>query len=221
MTKMNARFLHAGRAWLASLLLATGAAQAAAPAVTLQDGVNYKRLEPAVPTNVAPGKAEVVEVFWYACGHCFLIEPKLDTWERAGKPASAQLVRMPATWNDILKTHARVFYTAELLGKLPAMHTEIFREVNVKGNRLDTPAAIQAYFVAHGVSQADFQKAWSSFAVESKVRRAEDLNRRYKITATPTIVVNGKYVTDVGMAGSEEKLFQVINALLDLDKPKG
>ncbi|MCK7513564.1 MAG: hypothetical protein MZV70_62445 [Desulfobacterales bacterium] len=26
---------------------------------------------PPVPTSVAPGKVEVVEVFWYACGHCY------------------------------------------------------------------------------------------------------------------------------------------------------
>lgn len=214
MTSIHAA--RAARALLAGLLLAAGAVQAAAPAITLQDGVNYKRLEPAVPLNVTPGKAEVVEVFWYACGHCYLLEPKLATWERAGKPSNVELMRLPATWNDTLKTHARLFYTAELLGKLPAWHAELFREVNVKGNRLDTPAAMQAYFVAHGVAAADFQKAYSSFAVESKVRRAEDLNRRYKITGTPTVIVNGKYVTDVGMAGSEEKLFQVIGALLAL-----
>jgi thiol:disulfide interchange protein DsbA len=212
---MSINAVRAARALLASLALAIGAVQAA-PAIALQDGVNYKRLEPAVPLNVAPGKAEVVEVFWYACGHCYLLEPRLETWERTGKPANVQLMRLPATWNDTLKTHARLFYTAELLGKLPAWHADLFREINVKGNRLDTPAAMQAYFVAHGVSAADFQKAYSSFAVESKLRRAEDLNRRYKITATPTVIVNGKYVTDVGMAGSEEKLFQVIGALLAL-----
>jgi len=200
-----ARLLVAGLA----LVLAASAAQAA----ELTAGVNYKLLEPAQPTEVAPGKVEVVEVFWYACGHCYLLEPKLETWERSAKPAYVQLVRMPATWNETLKTHARLFYTAELLGKLPQLHSDIFREINVKGDRLDSPQSIQAYFLARGVSKADFEKAFSSFAVESKVRRADDMNRRYKITATPSFIVNGKYMTDVQMAGSEEKLFEVINAL--------
>ena len=205
------RVIRVGRPLIASLavLLAASAAQAA----ELTEGVNYKLLQPPQPTEVAPGKVEVVEVFWYACGHCYLLEPKLETWERTGKPAYVQLTRLPATWNETLKTHARVFYTAELLGKLPQLHSDIFREVNLKGNRLDSPQSIEAYFVSHGVSKADFDKAFSSFAVESKVRRAEDLNRRYKITGTPTVVIDGKYVTDVGMAGSEEKLFQVIDAL--------
>jgi protein dithiol oxidoreductase (disulfide-forming) len=208
-------FRLAGPLVAAAILLAT-AEQAAA--LDLTEGTQYKLLRPPVATEVAPGQVEVVEVFWYACGHCYLLEPKLEAWEKNGRPPYVKLVRLPATWNEMLKTHARVFYTAELLGKLPALHAEIFREINVKGNRLDTPESIGAFFTSHGVSKADFDKAFSSFAVESKLRRAEDLNRRYKITATPTVIVNGKYTTDVGMAGSEEKLFQVINELAAREK---
>ncbi len=199
----------------ALLLLATGGASAAEP----QQGVQYKVLQPAQPTNVAPGKVEVVEVFWYACGHCYLLEPKLEAWDRKGRPADAQLVRVPATWNNTLKTHARVFYTMELLGR-PDLHAEIWREINVKHNRLDTPAAIETFFTSHGVSKTDFQKAFAGFAVDTKVMKAEDLNRRYKITGTPTVVVNGKYVTDVSMAGGENELFQVVNALVAKERPK-
>jgi len=197
------------------MLLAAGTASAA---FTPQQGVNYKLLTPAQPTSVAPGKVEVVEVFWYACGHCYLLEPKLEAWSRSGKPANAELVRLPATWNNSLKTHARLFYTMELLGK-QNLNAEIWREINLKGNRLDTPAAIETFFTSRGVSKADFQRAFASFAVDSKIMKAEDLNRRYKITATPTVIVNGKYVTDVGMAGSEDRLFEVINALVAKEKP--
>ena len=197
------------------MLLAAGTASAA---FTPQQGVNYKLLTPAQPTSVAPGKVEVVEVFWYACGHCYLLEPKLEAWNRNGRPADAELVRLPATWNNALKTHARVFYTMELLGK-QNLNAEIWREINLKGNRLDTPAAIESFFTSRGVSKAEFQKAFASFAVDSKIMKAEDLNRRYKITGTPTVIVNGKYVTDVGMAGSEDKLFEVINALVAKEKP--
>ena len=189
-------------------------------AVDLVEGVTYKTLKPAVPTNVAPGKVEVVEVFWYACGHCYLLEPKLEAWEKKGKPANVELIRMPAVWNEVLKTHARLFYTIEILGR-PELNNEAFREINVRGNRLDTPEKIEAFFTARGVSKADFQKAFSGFAVESKLARATDLNKRYRITSTPTVVVNGKYVTDAGMAGGEDKLFQVINALAAREKPAG
>ena len=210
---MNTRTvaIRARQALLAGvMLLAAGAASAA---IELQQGVNYKLLQPVQPTNVAPGKVEVVEVFWYACGHCYLLEPKLEAWNRKGRPANAELVRLPATWNNVLKTHARLYYTMELLGK-HSLNPEIWREINAKGNRLDSPEKIESFFTSRGVSKADFQRTFASFAMDSKVAKAEDLNRRYKITGTPTIVVNGKYVTDVGMAGGEDKLFEVVNALV-------
>lgn len=208
---------RAGRLAVAGLLLlAAGASQA----VTLTQDGNFKLIEPPQATSVAPSKVEVVEVFWYACGHCFIIQPKVENWARTGKAPYVELTRMPATWNETLKTHARLFYTVELLGK-PQLHNEIFREINIKRNMLNTPELIAAFFVAHGVPEASFQKVFSSFAVESKLRRAEDMNRRYKITGTPTFVVNGKYWTDVGLSGSEDKLFEVLNALAARDKPKG
>jgi len=214
---MNTLISRIARPIVAGLVVL--AAQSAL-AADLVEGVQYKTLKPAVPTNVAPGKVEVVEVFWYACGHCYLLEPKLAAWEKKGKAPYVEVIRMPAVWNELLKTHARLFYTIEILGK-PELHDEAFREINVRGNRLDTPAKIEAFFTARGVPKADFQKAFSGFAVESKLARAADLNKRYRITSTPTVVVNGKYVTDAGMAGGEDKLFQVINALAARDKPAG
>jgi thiol:disulfide interchange protein DsbA len=214
---MNTSIARFARPLLAALTLLAGPFAFAAGPV---EGVNYKPLRPAVPTNVAPGKVEVVEVFWYACGHCYALEPKIEAWERKGKPANVELVRMPAVWNDLLKTHARLFYTIEVLGK-PELHAEAFREINVRGNRLDTPEKIEAFFTSRGVSKADFQKTFSGFAVESKLARAADLNRRYRIASTPTVVVNGKYVTDVSMAGGEDKLFELINTLAAQEKPAG
>jgi thiol:disulfide interchange protein DsbA len=193
------------------LLLVAGTASAAG--FEPKQGVHYKLLQPPQPTNVSPGKVEVVEAFWYACGHCYLLEPKLEAWDRSGRPANAQLVRLPATWNPTLKTHAQLFYTAEALRK-PNLQAEIWREINVRRNMLDTPQAIEAFFKSRGVSKAEFQQAWSGFTVDSALKRAVDLNRRYRITSTPTVIVAGKYVTDAGMAGSEDRLFQVINALV-------
>jgi protein dithiol oxidoreductase (disulfide-forming) len=200
----------------AALILVGQAALAAAPV----EGVNYKLLKPAVPTNVAPGKVEVVEVFWYACGHCYLLEPKIAAWERKGKAPYVEVVRMPAVWNEVLKTHARLFYTIEVLGKRE-LHDEVFREINVRGNRLETPEKIEAFLVSKGVPKADFQKTFTGFAVESKLSRAVDLNRRYRISSTPTVIVNGKFVTDVSMAGGEAQLFEVIGALAAREKPAG
>jgi len=212
---MNTLISRIARPLVAGLaVLAAQVSLAAGPV----EGQQYNALRPTVPTNVAPGKVEVVEVFWYACGHCYLLEPKLEAWNRKGRAPYVQLVRMPAVWNDVLKLHARLFYTIEVLGR-PDLNDVIFREINVKGNRLETPQKIEAFMVSQGIAKTDFQKTFNGFAVESKLARAVDLNKRYRITSTPTVVVNGKYVTDASMAGGEEQLFQVINQLAAREKP--
>ena len=190
-----------------------GGATTSPTSAKFKEGTNYQKLVPAQPTSVAPGKVEVVEVFWYGCGHCYALDPAIESWRAKTKPAHVEFVRVPAMWNETLRMHARVFYTAELLGKLEEMHTPIFREIHNKGNGLNTVEKITTLFREHGVSADEFQKAFSGFAVETKLQRADALNRRYRIDSVPAMIVNGKYKTDVGMAGGEPQLFQLIGEL--------
>jgi len=178
-----------------------------------KEGTNYSKVVPAQPTSAGPDKVEVLEVFWYGCGHCFALDPAIESWRAKGKPSYVEFVRVPAMWNEATRMHARLFYTVELLGKLEELHTPIFREINVNGDPLNTVEKIGAFLREHGVSNDEFQKAFSSFAVENKLQRADFLNRRYRIESVPTVIVNGKYKTDLGMAGGEQQLFSLIGEL--------
>jgi len=178
-----------------------------------KEGTNYRKVVPAQPTNVAPGKVEVVEFFWYGCGHCFALDPAMETWRAKSKPQYVEFTRVPAMWNDALRMHARLYYTAEALGKLDELHSAIFREIHVNNNQLSTLPQITAFFKQHGVGPDDFQKAFASFAVESKLQRADFLNRRFGIDSVPQVAVNGKYLTDQGKAGGEPELFQLVQEL--------
>jgi protein dithiol oxidoreductase (disulfide-forming) len=190
-------------------------AAAAKPATSAQfkEGVHYQKLVPAQPSSTSPDKVEVVEVFWYGCPHCFALDPALESWRNKGKAAYVEFIRVPAMWDDRLRIHARIFYTAEQLGQLDTLHALIFREINIAGSQLNSKDAVAAFFQQHGVSAQDFDKTFSSFAVESKLQRADFLNRRYRVQAVPMFVVNGKYTTDVGMAGGEQQLLKLINEL--------
>ena len=81
-------------------------------------GKNYNQLVPSQPTDSAAGKVEVVEVFWYGCGHCYHFDPYLENWRKKGRPAFVDFRRVPVMWNDINRQHARLFYVLQALGKL-------------------------------------------------------------------------------------------------------
>jgi thiol:disulfide interchange protein DsbA len=193
-------------------LVATAPAADAPTTGRFELGVHYLRLSPTQPTSSNPDQVEVCEVFWYACPHCAAFDPLLERW-RETKQDYVNFIRVPAVWNDELLIHARAFYAAEELGKSQEMHAEFFREIHERNNRLNTEAKLQEFFGRFGVDAATFTAAFNSFAVQAKLQRADELNRRYRISSVPTIVVNGKYTTDAPMVGSYEELLVLVDEL--------
>lgn len=191
----------------------TQIAPAAPTSSQWKEGVNYRVLVPTQPTSALPGQIEVTEAFWYGCPHCNALDPLLESWRKQGKAGYISFVRLPMMWSAVHRTHARMFYTAELLGKLDELHAQLFAEIHNNHDPLSTQEQIQAFFVSHGVSKEDFTRAFASFAVEASLKRAEALGLRYQIESVPTVIINGKYVTDVAMAGGQQQLIALINEL--------
>lgn len=184
-----------------------------------KEGQHFHRLVPTQPTVGGADKVEVAEVFWYGCAHCNDFEPFINGWA-AKKPANTRFVRIPAMWNPLVKLHAQLFYTEEVLAKTGKLadpkvfHAAVFNEYHQRGNRLTSEDAIGELFARFGVSQEDFRNTWGSFEVAQKLRVAEDLGRRYGITGVPAVVVNGKYRSGGAEAGSYPKLLEVIDELV-------
>lgn len=198
-------------------------AQDRLPAGQWKPGVNYKPLVPAQPTSTTSGKVEIVEVFWYGCSHCYALDPFLETWKK-NKPAYVEFVRVPVMWGPIHKAHAKFFYTLQALGRDKDLHTKVFDTIHRTGNGLvgeDDAASFKtqlAFAKANGISEADFTKAYNSFGVATAMQRAAQLTRSYQVEGVPLMVVNGKYVTDVGMAGGHSKLLELLNSLAAAEK---
>jgi thiol:disulfide interchange protein DsbA len=207
----------------ATVAASTPSAFAATPSgpTLWEEGVNYTRLVPAQPTAVPAGQVEVLEFFWYACPHCYGIDPLVESWKKT-KPAYISFSRVHVMWNEGHRSLARLYYTLESLGKLDQLHSEVFKEIHVKGNPLvasdPTNEAeserIQTVFVRKfGISENDFKKAYHSFAVETALQRADELVQRYRVDGVPRFVVNGKYIADVATAGSPERLISLVGDL--------
>ena len=206
---------------IAAAVAATTPSVAAAIPSRWIDGKNYATLVPAQPTSASPDKVEVVEVFWYGCPHCFAIDASLEAWRNKTKAPYVEFTRVPVMWGPVHKAHARLFYTIAALGKLEQLHSVTFREIHVKNNLLvsrtgdeqETEQLQKRFLTENGVSAAEFDKTYRSFSVESKLARADELSKRYKVAGVPFFVVNGKYTTDVGMSGGEPQLLTLIDDL--------
>jgi thiol:disulfide interchange protein DsbA len=202
-----------------SILLAVAESPAAAREWQFKEGEHYTRMVPTQPTVGGADKIEVSEFFWYGCPHCYDMEPYINKWAE-NKDPNVRFVRIPATWNALVRLHAQMYYTEEVLVrngviKDPAEFRDaLFQEYHRRGNRMTSEDAIFKVFARFGVTEEQFRGTWNSFEVNQKLRVADDLARRYSITSVPAVVVNGKYRSGAAEAGSYAKLMELIDELV-------
>lgn len=197
---------------LALLALACSAQDKPAP---FAEGKQYKlvRIE-AKPVD--PKRITVEEFFWYGCEHCFHFEPFIGAWA-AKKSPDVDFIRIPASLGRAEGiAHQKAFYAAEALGLGDKIHAPLFNAIHTKRQPVLTQDQLRAFFNEQtGVIPEVFDSAFTGFAVDSRVRRADALAKDYQVFSVPTVVVGGKYQTNGTMAGDNAKVGDIINFLVD------
>lgn len=194
-----------------------------ARAADYAEGIEYRQISPSVE-KLTDKPREVVELFWYGCPHCYRFEPRLHEWLK-NKPENVGFVRVPAVFvnpqtnqaNPKWILHAKIFYTAELLGVRDKIHTPLFNRIHAEGKHMHSVEEAEDFFSKFGIDSETFQNTFNSFAVDSKLRRAIDLSRRYGATGVPTLIIDGKYRTDGPMSGGHEQMLGIVNQVLQID----
>jgi thiol:disulfide interchange protein DsbA len=154
-------------------------------------GRDYKVLNPAQPTSSS--KVEVLEFFFYGCGHCYHLHGPLSKWEKT-MPKDVDLQYVPVIFRDSWEPMAHVFYALESIGQRAKLHNDLFEAWNVYNTDLSDEAKITEFVAKRGVDKAKFSAAYNSFSLQSKVARSNQLVQAFGIRGTPTIAVDGKYI---------------------------
>jgi len=175
------------------------------------EDIEYKRVSPQ-PVETG-SKIEVREFFWYGCSHCFALEPSLEKWLKT-MPKSARFVRTPAVFNEQWAVHARAYYAFEALGITAKMHNPLFHALHVDKRRLFDANSIAAFVAEKGGSRTAFLDAYNSFGMQANLNRATQAGRAYNIESVPTLIVDGKYMTNSNIAGGHDKVPKVLDFLI-------
>jgi len=184
---------------------------------SFEAGKDYQVIPSALGvTTPANSKIAVIEFFSYGCPWCYHLEPDLETWI-AHKPKNVTFERIPVVFEQGWDVLAKIYYTAKDLGVAESLMLPTFAAIQDKGQNLTDPTLMLQFFVAHGVKQQDFESAYSfSPGIDAQMMRGDKLMRQYGIFAVPSFVINGKYMTNMGMAhGDNKRLLQTINYLIN------
>lgn len=187
-------------------------------------GKHYVRISPAVLKNETvknfiaqdPKKTQVLSFFSYGCYGCSLLQPSLEAWaDRRSK--KIQFYRIPVIFHPSWRIFSKVYYVLEESEKLQKIDRVLFKAIHSKGKKLYTKSKLRKFLIEKGMKGSEFDNLMDSFLVEQRVVHALNLTKGYKVTISPSVVINtkkGSFFTDLTMAGSEKKLLKVMDYLL-------
>jgi thiol:disulfide interchange protein DsbA len=175
------------------------------------EDVDYVLIEPqAVATG---GRIEIIEFFHYGCETCYRLEPLIEAWSRT-LPGDVQFRRAPALRRMDWVPLTGLYYALQELDELDRLHGEVYRAVHEHGRNLGSIKEALAWGESHGLERARFEELLRSDAVAASVQRARDTTVAYGIRSTPSLVVDGRYLTGTAIVGSLEDLFPVLDGLI-------
>jgi len=196
-----------------SILFASGAlAQTSQPVA----GKDYAEIPNGKPLDPVDGKIVVEEFFNYVCPACNRFEPRFVAWAKK-LPPYVVVVHIPASFRPDFVQYAHAFYAAQAFNLVDKTHEAVYDAVHSKktlpseGQKPDEDK-IAAFYANYGVDKAQFLSAMQSFGVDVKVNRANEYMTRAKVPATPTLVINGRYLVK---GDTDEQTLEIASALIE------
>lgn len=216
MSRAAARVLSLGLLAVSLALVTAGFASAQQPA--LRPKLEYIVVEPPQPVTTGE-RIEVVEFFWYGCPHCYRLQPSLEAWLKR-KPADVELRRIPAIFRDSWAAHARVYYTLDALGEVGRLHQAVYRALHEEELALNTANTTADWAARNGIEPARWLTAYNSADVERKVQESRSYTKAYGVPGTPSLVVDGRYLTSSGMSETMPGVITILDGLIAMARDR-
>ena len=180
-----------------------------------QSGAEFSQTVQVIPTE-NPAKIEVIELFWYGCPHCYVLEPQLAAWVKA-LPKDVTFKRLPGLPNASWAPMAKAFYVMESLGLSEKLHTKLFEALHKQKAFLpnDEKATIDWITKESGLDRKKVEAEFNSFSLNTKLNHAAQIFRASGATGVPTLMIDGRFITSVTMAGGNQEALNVANYLIE------
>ncbi|CAM3809116.1 thiol:disulfide interchange protein DsbA [Kerstersia gyiorum] len=202
-----------------SRLLAAATLMLGAAVAPLSQAQTSRSVELQSPQRTdSPGQVEVLEFFAYTCIHCKLLDPMINAWAKE-QPQDVNFMHVPLGGDSRSRPLQQMYYTLNALNRMD-LHEKYFTALHDERKRLFTRKDMADWAVEQGVDRAAFNAAFDSMGVSSQVARADELAKNYNVNSTPTIIVNGRYVTSPAHAGGYRESVEETGRLVQQERAK-
>lgn len=190
------------------------------------EGTDYQLIDdqPSSYVSKKSNHIKVVEAFWYGCPHCYVIEEYLSKWD-VHDDKLVKFINMPVVFNKKWLLHARAFYTMKELENFEVLHKKFFYAYHEQQRTFSNKESIINFIVSHGelkdLELKDrVEKIFLSDEVSKKVQEANYLLETYQIDSVPAMIINDKYKISGRMAKTYERMLEISEFIINLEKKK-
>jgi len=160
-------------------------------------------------------RIEVIDFFFYACPYCNELLPHLERWLKR-KPADVVFRRVPVVRHDSWAPLAKTYYTLEAMGEVERLHAAVYHSYHVEDLSMSQEKVIAEWAEKHGLDREKFMAIYRSDETRQKVELARKMTMDYDIQGTPSIVVDGRYLTSSSMTPGMPQVIPIIDGLVRL-----
>lgn len=154
-------------------------------------------------------KIEVIDFFFYGCQYCYDLLPRLERWNKS-KPDDVVFRHIPVVRHDSWVPLAKTYFTLEAMGEVERLHPAVFHGYHVEVLSMSQEKVIAEWAGKQGLDPDKFMSIYRSDETRQKVERARRQTLDYEIQGTPTLVVDGRYLTD----GSTPRTIDILDRLV-------
>ncbi|MBI2509262.1 MAG: DsbA family protein [Betaproteobacteria bacterium] len=123
---------------------------------------------------------------------------------------------MPVLLRDSWAPHARIYYTLELLNEVEPLHLKVYHSYHVEELHMSKPDVMEQWAARNGIERRKWLDAYYSPEVDTKIARAKRMTEIYIIKGTPSLVVDGRYLTSGDMPPTLRGMIPVLDDLIRL-----
>ena len=193
--------------WRLAVLLALACLALPAAAQSSKTDADYREIrQQPIETG---DKIEVIDFFFYGCQYCNELLPRLERW-RKSKPADVVYRHIPVVRHDSWVPLAKTYFTLEALGEVERVHPAVFHAYHVEDLYMSQEKVISEWAAKQGLDADRFMAIYRSDETRQKVERARQQTLDYDIQGTPSLVVDGRFLTD----GSSPKTIDILDRLV-------
>lgn len=164
-----------------------------------KEGSDYKRITPAITAD-STNTIQIINFFSYNCRGCYDLEKTLDDWSN-DMPYYVKVVNSPVATDIKYAYPVRVYFALDKIGA-KSVSMALFKESaegKIDVTDYKTYPKLKAWLTNRQININDFEAAFDSGEVLSKVSAAPSIVKQYNLDSLPSISIDGKYLIDARM----------------------